>query len=198
MQGEVVDQGGTTTGTLRRGQVLRVTDVHGGQVADFCSWNLDAPEEHCDVIYSTLMAERWRLGRGDVLYSRDMNPMWTIAEDSYGTHYSGGNFCSGPLLRTFERNADPAARGCREGLEDAIAGHGLSPLHLSAASCFNIFMHVPYREDGSMIIERTETAPGDHIDLRAEMDILWAVSVCPGGKPHAGTSGALRFSVLDA
>jgi uncharacterized protein YcgI (DUF1989 family) len=196
MDDRTTARGAAATGTLHRGQVLRITDVYGGQVADFCSWNRHDPAEHCDVIYTTLNAERWKLGEGDVLYSRDMNPMWTIVADTYGTHYSGGNFCSGPLLRTFEGNPD-ATRGCREALEEAIAEHGLSPLHLSVAACFNVFMHVPYREDGSMTIERTVTLPGDHIDLRAEMDILWAVSVCPGGKPHGDGDGALRFSIVD-
>ncbi len=183
------------TGTVRAGQVLRITDVHGGQVADFCSFNRHDPAEHCDVVYTTLHAERWRLGLGDVLRTRDMRPLWTIVADTNGVHYSGGDFCSGPLQRVFEGNPDPAARGCREILEEAIAPFGLTPLHLSAVSCFNVFMRVDYGADGSMRILDPTTRPGDHVELRAEMDALWAASVCPGAKANTA-AGELRFTLL--
>ena len=43
---------------------------------------------------------------------------------------------------------------------------------------FNIFMNVPVTDDETKIIEPV-SKPGDLIDLRAECDLLVAISNCP-------------------
>jgi uncharacterized protein YcgI (DUF1989 family) len=54
----------------------------------------------------------------------------------------------------------------------------------------NFFMNVPVEADGQMAIVDGWSKPGDHVDLRAEMDVLVAISNCPqiynpcnGGRP---------------
>ncbi|MCY4065437.1 MAG: DUF1989 domain-containing protein, partial [Rhodospirillaceae bacterium] len=44
---------------------------------------------------------------------------------------------------------------------------------------FNVFMNVDLFTDGSFKILPTEAGPDDYIDLRAEMNVLAAVSACP-------------------
>jgi uncharacterized protein YcgI (DUF1989 family) len=43
----------------------------------------------------------------------------------------------------------------------------------------NFFMSVPVRPDGGMAIAEGHSRPGDHIELRAETDVLVALSNCP-------------------
>ena len=45
-------------------------------------------------------------------------------------------------------------------------------------SVFNVFMTVDYTPGGDWLILEPVTKPGDYIDLRAEMDLMWMVSVC--------------------
>ncbi len=40
-------------------------------------------------------------------------------------------------------------------------------------------MNVPVREDGTTTIEEPVDKAGDYIDLRADMDVLAAMSNCP-------------------
>jgi len=42
-----------------------------------------------------------------------------------------------------------------------------------------VFMNVEFKPDGGFAIRAPETKAGDHIDLRAEMNVIAAVSACP-------------------
>ena len=60
-------------------------------------------------------------------------------------------------------------------------------------------MNVPVAADGAMAIVDGWSKPGDHVDLRAEMDVLVAVSNCPqiynpcnGGPADSDPAGDLR------
>jgi uncharacterized protein YcgI (DUF1989 family) len=44
---------------------------------------------------------------------------------------------------------------------------------------FNLFMNVDLHTDGSYTIQPSRVTKDDYIELRAEMDILAAVSACP-------------------
>ncbi len=171
-----VHQPGTyATGRLKKGQTLRIVDIEGEQVCDFIALTANDPTEYLNCVYTNFVLNRWKWRKGDTIYTQHMNPMWTIVDDTVGVHYTGGSFCSRDLRLKFESND---SRGCRETLEEALASHGISRLHLQDVSCFNIFMNVDYNTDGSWTIMRPRTKAGDHIDLRAEMDVLWAASVC--------------------
>jgi len=43
----------------------------------------------------------------------------------------------------------------------------------------NFFMSVPVLADGTMAISEGHSKPGDTVELRAEMDVLVALSNCP-------------------
>lgn len=54
----------------------------------------------------------------------------------------------------------------------------------------NFFMNVPVGSDGALAITEGLSRPGDYVDLRAEIDVLVALSNCPqiynpcnGGRP---------------
>lgn len=192
---ETVIPGVAGSGEVRKGQILRIVDLEGQQVADFTSFRLDDPAECCDVLYSAMYQETWRLAEGHVLYTKDMRPLWTIVTDPVGVHYSGGSFCSRPLLRDVYGVDMP---GCRDCLEAELRRRGIPELYLNPASCFNVFMNYVYGADGRMWIEEPVTKPGDFVELRAEMDALWVASACPGPGPCNGDNPTpLLFECYD-
>jgi len=84
-------------------------------------------------------------------------------------------------------------------LEDAFADHGIPAHYLQSVSCFNVFMNVDYAPDGRWQIREPVTKAGDYIDLRAEMDLMWAVSVCAWPEVVNGTKPtSLRFETYAA
>lgn len=194
---ELVQPAHTTSGTIGKGQTLRIVDVEGEQVADFVSWKLGDIAEYIDVVYTNCANRSWKIHKGQSIYSKELNPMWTILHDDCDEHYMGGGFCSRALNR-FDGN--PNKEGCRDRLEREIAKHGLLPMHLQSVSCFNVFMNVGYDPDGTWVIRRPTTKAGDYIDIRADMDMLWAVSVCNYGPPPP-TNGdrptPLKFELYD-
>ena len=184
----------TYSAIIKKGQTLRIIDLEGRQVADFVAWRLGDPDEYQHVIYTNFAHQKWKIGVGDRLYSNHMNPMWQITEDDCENHYMGGGFCSWDLYTFVGEQPKP---GCRDRLLDEIKKHDMIPQHLREASCFNIFMNVAYDPDGKWEIRDPTTAAGDHIDLRAEMDMLWAVSICNDVWSNGGKPTPMHFEFYD-
>ncbi|MBI3075518.1 MAG: urea carboxylase-associated family protein [Deltaproteobacteria bacterium] len=162
--------------TLEPGQTLRVIDLEGKQVLDLVGFGPDRAEK-LSCLMSNLLNGTWRLMRGHVLYTNRCRPMLAIVEDTVGVHHSGGGFCSEES--NFVRYGARGTRNCADNLTRALAPHGLTRAHLEYDACFNVFMNVPYAPDGSFAIQEPRSRPGDHLDLRAEMPCLLALSNCP-------------------
>jgi uncharacterized protein YcgI (DUF1989 family) len=75
------------------------------------------------------------------------------------------------------RGAGAQDRSCQENLEEALQPYGLTGDDIG--DIFNVFMNVSWDEKG-VITRKVPTAKkGDHIDMRAEMNILAGISACP-------------------
>ncbi len=162
---------------LHRGEILRVIDLEGKQVADLVAMNATDKSEKLSCVYSNLLNGTWKLTKGHILYSNRARPMISIKEDKVGLHYSGGGFCSEEInfLRFKVRNT----RNCAENLTLAFRPHGIQREDFDFDSCFNIFMNLTFQPDGSMKLQEPLSKPGDYIDLKSEMDCVIAISNCP-------------------
>ena len=161
--------------TMRRGQVLRFVDVEGQQVPDLACFNQHDLTEHLNLGNSLLLNKRREFRKGDVLYSVTCNPMMTVMDYSNGESYSYGPMCSEELNRI--RYGVPGTRNCRDNFAMALAPWGFNRLQIPNA--FVPFMRVTVGPDGTMEIQEPTSQPGDFYDLRAEMDLLVAISNCP-------------------
>jgi uncharacterized protein len=161
--------------TIRRGQTLRFVDIEGKQVPDVVCFNERDLTEHLNMGNSLLLNKRRELRQGDVLYSVICNPMMTIAGYSNEESYSYGPMCSEELNRI--RYGVPDTRNCRDNFAMALAPWGLNRRQIPNA--FVPFMRVVVEPDGTMEIKEPTSGTGDFYDLRAEMDLLVAVSNCP-------------------
>lgn len=188
----VADPGTCCSGNLKKGQFIRVTDVEGGQVADFVSHKQDDPTEYFDCLYTNMANSRWRWNEGATLFTNRMNRMWLITDDQTGIHFTGGGFCSNDTRRFFY-DAEDTTKGCRDRLEEAFSNNGVDPQLLQSTSCFNLFMNLNYNDDGSWSTLPPVTKAGDYIELRAEMDIFWALSVCIWPGVNTGEASPLRI-----
>jgi len=72
----------------------------------------------------------------------------------------------------------PPNGGCGEILSAVLAPYGISPEEIpDTFDCFGNLVHYP--EDGEWRWETPVTRPGDFLELRAEMDGIMGLSVCP-------------------
>jgi uncharacterized protein len=183
------------SGSLKKGQTLRIIDLEGQQVADFVSVKQNDPTEYLDCVYTSWNLGRYKWREGDPIRTNLMNDMWTITDDKTNNHYTGGGFCSNSARKIY---CDDDKQGCRDVIQDEFRKNGFDPNLLQSVSCFNIFMTVNYTPEGEWQIDRPITKAGDYIDLRAEMDLTWMVSICAwpevvnGDKPTP-----LRFEIYD-
>jgi urea carboxylase-associated protein 1 len=174
---EVIPAKGHWARELKRGEVLRVTDIEGQQAIDFICYRLDNLAEKFWVAHSAKLNGTIYLTTDHVLYSDQANPMMTITEDTVGVNDIICGSCSRALdaVRYGEEKAVP---GCMDNFEAAIEPWGLE--RKDVPMCFNIFLDYPVEEQGRVAIDHdAPSKPGDHLDLRAEMDLLAVISNCP-------------------
>ena len=186
---EVIPAKAPWSAVVRKGQVLRIEDIEGKQGVDFLCYNADNPEERYHAPNTLKKAKTLLLTTGHVFYSDIARPMFTIVADSCGHHDTIGGCCSGPSNEMLYGAA--GTTGCRENFFAALKPFGLGRKDI--VPNLNFFCNVPVKP-GNKLAERTfeegPSKPGDHIDLRAEMDCIAAISNCPqvnnpaaGGKP---------------
>ncbi len=115
-------------------------------------------------------------GTGDPLYSNRRRPILTITEDTTpGIHDTLMAACDSyryGLLGCTEYHDN-----CTDNLTAAMYGLGLTAPE--TPSPFNIFMNIPWTEDGELSFDPPETKPGDYVLLEAQMDLVIAFSACP-------------------
>ena len=184
-----IPAGGSWSGVVKRGEVLKIVDVEGQQGVDFLCYSADNPEERYHAANTMKRAATMRLTTGHVLYSDVARPMMTVIGDSCGFHDTIAGCCSAQSNELMY--GVKGVPGCRENFLKELARHGLGRKDIVAN--LNFFCDVPSGPKNALlplIFAPGPSRPGDWIALRAEMDILGVISNCPqvnnpcaGGKP---------------
>jgi uncharacterized protein YcgI (DUF1989 family) len=166
------------TGTafeLTKGQLLRVVDLEGEQVADLTAFNSADKAEWLSSGRSIDYANRIYLSKGDVLYSNRSRPMFTILEDAVGRHDFLLTPCSPETFQIIYKNTE-AHPSCFHNLATHLAPFGIAADTIPTT--FNIFMNVEIEGTGGLKILPPRSKAGDSIVLRAEMDLIVGLTAC--------------------
>ncbi len=161
---------------MKKGQILRVIEIEGPQVGDFNAFNLHNFRERMHAPFTAQLNRSNR--RFTKVYTNDPrgHVMFTVVDDPTGVHYLGGACCTGIHYEILFGIKDHA--NCYDILAEAIRPYGLN--HYDVHGALNFFMNVSYGDDGRIIIKAPVAKKGDYIDMRAEMDVLGAITACPG------------------
>ncbi len=163
---------------MNRGQKLRLVDLDGQQAVDFLCFGAHRYRDQVERYHmpNTIKIPRQvMLTTGSILYSQFARPMMTVIADSCGGHDTIFGCCSFDVDRV--RYGAVNQESCQRNFERELAVHGLGPEHV--VPNVNWFMNVPIGLDGHAEIVDSQSRPGDHVDLRAEMDLLVVLSNCP-------------------
>ncbi|MGY1740085.1 MULTISPECIES: DUF1989 domain-containing protein [unclassified Blastococcus] len=161
--------------TMRASNVLRIVDSEGQQVADLVAFNLHDHQERLNGESTMLLNGTYNPRQGHVVYTDDCNPMFTIIDDRVGRNYPGALMCTQEM--NLIRYGVPGTLNCRDNLTAALRPYGIGMKEIPGA--FTPFMNVIHHPDGRAEIAEPPSKAGDYIDLRAEMDVLVAISACP-------------------
>jgi uncharacterized protein YcgI (DUF1989 family) len=188
---ETLEPRGRTAFTADRGQTVRVVDVDGQQVADFVCFRRPDTSEKLSVHNTALIQGTIHISTGHLLLSDRCGTLMTITADTCGLHDLLAGSCSEGTNRWRYGVADTP--NCRSNFEAALRPFGI-PLKEVPYS-FNIFMNVPIRE-GKIGFAEPISKAGDYIDLRAETDLLVAISNCPQERNPCNAYTPTRLRVV--
>lgn len=160
---------------LKKGDVLRIIDPCGEQVADLIAFSKNDPEEWLSSGRSIDYANTIYLSTGHTLYSNRSNPMFRILEDMVGRHDFLLTPCSPETFKIIYNN-HAHHPSCFANLVAGLAQFGIAPDRIPTT--FNIFMNVQVAIDGALTIAPPASKAGDYIDLIAEMDLIVGVTAC--------------------
>ena len=184
------------SGEMKKGQVIRISAT---TTVDLVFFKLQNLRERFDQARTKVYNMKLFVTTGDKLMGRNNQHMMTILADGFkeGTHDLQKGMCSGyrfQLAKQEVRLGEYYARqiseipdhGCYENLSKTLAQYGIIPEDIP--SPFNLNQHMKIDgASGKMEHTQLRPKPGNFMDLRAEMDLLVALSACPdlaiGGKP---------------
>ncbi len=181
---------------VHKGQLLRVITSEGKQVGDMAVFNLHDPREAFSGPSTAAMNDR-SFRRADRLYSGPpyFDVLMSVADDPYGVHWFIGGRCS-PLTKGRDGNGN--APNCHSNLVSAVAPWGISEYQVPLDT-FVLFMYVDVDADCRYSYRPPLMQQGDHIDLRAEKDLLVAISACPSERViNDGMPKGLTIEVREA
>ena len=181
---------------LKRGQRLRIIDIEGGQTGDLLAYALDGADRLSNG-RSFDYGGKLRFSTGDVLWSDRSRPMLTIVADEVGRHDFLYASCTLEMYQ-LEHGVKGYHPNCADNLSAALRGQGIEPGALPTA--FNFFMNVDIvGDEARLVIAPPRSRAGKSIVLRAEMDLVIALSACPASSCNGGASPRpLAFEVLEA
>ncbi|WP_439514812.1 urea carboxylase-associated family protein [Oceanibaculum nanhaiense] len=194
------------TFTVPAGHLFRVVSIEGPQVGDLNLWNAHDLSER---FFSgkTRQLHATHVTTGDRLWSNMpfLRPLATITSDTldwYGWDADGGG-----VHDVIGTRCDPYTNRlltggeyhhcCHSNLTRALAaerGLSLEEAEAHVHDVLNVFMCTGFtRDTHQYFMKASPVRPGDYLEMFAEIDLLGALSACPGGdcgSQHSSDSAA--------
>ena len=171
---------------VRAGQLCRIVTIDGPQVADFNCWSLHNPRERFWAA-RTKQLHSAHVSTYDRLWSTlpYLRPMCTITNDTvqYGVDRDGGR-CHDLLGTRCDPYVNKLLTGeefdyhCHSNLVRAILPWRLGEHDVH--DVLNIFQVTGLLDD-RYFMKASPARKGDFFEFLAEIDLLCAISTCPGG-----------------
>ncbi|MBO9187014.1 urea amidolyase associated protein UAAP2 [Rhizobium sp. L80/93] len=165
------------SGIVRKGQTIRIEDSYGQQAIDTLFYRADDFSER----YSNQDTMRTQgaayVSVGTGIVSSEGNVMLTMTADSCGRHDTSAGACSCESNTVRFGHGTKYLHACRDNFILEVTKHGMDKRDI--VPNINFFMNVPISPDGKMTIVDGISAPGDYVELVAEMDVLCVISNCP-------------------
>ncbi|MGL5011021.1 MAG: urea carboxylase-associated family protein [Paracoccaceae bacterium] len=177
------------------GHFFRIISIEGPQVGDLNLWNAHDLTER---FYSgkTRALHATHLTTGHRMWSTfpNLRPMATITDDTlawYGKDNFGGSIhdvigtrCD-PYTHNLLSHGHQYHHCCHSNLTRALAQETGLPLHQAEThihDVLNVFMCTGFtRDTGQYFMKASPVRPGDYLEFFAEIDLIGALSACPGG-----------------
>ena len=180
---EELPGGGHWSGLLRRGNTLRLTDVQGRANVAALFFNFDDRNERYNMP-DTLKAQHTAfLTRGHVCYSDMGRVLCSVADDSCGWHDTVCGVLDAERTQAkygeanYQQQRNAMHRNGRDAFLVELGKWGLGKRDVVAN--LNFFSKAAADASGALHFDSAHRAPGQHVDLRFEMNVLVVLSATP-------------------
>ncbi len=177
---EVVPGGGHTSFIIKRGQSLRITDLHGGANVSVMMVNATERSERLNLPDSLKCQHTAKLTTGHCLYSDMGRVLAAIVADTCGWHDSiGGVSNAEEVLERYGRGRYQELRNgfYRNGTDNLLVEMGKWGLDATdLLMTLNLFSRVDVDDQGALRFVRGNAKAGDYVELYAPMHTLVALT----------------------
>jgi urea carboxylase-associated protein 2 len=169
-------------GRLRRHTTLRLTDLEGGANVGLMAYNADQPLDRLNLPDTLKALHTAKLTRGHVLMSDMGHALLSITADTVGWHDPLGGHGNAALVEkkygvaTYQEKRNDWHRNAHDNFLIELGKHGLGKRDLVAN--VNFFSRVDVDAEGVMRFHPGNSSAGQHVDLRAEMNVLVVLNTC--------------------
>lgn len=165
------------SGIVRKGQTISIIDSEGQQAVDTLFYKADDFSERYSGQDTLRVQGSAYVGIGTRIISNEGNVMLVVTADSCGRHDTSAGACSCESNTVRFGHDTKYLHACRDNFLLEVTKHGMGKRDI--VPNINFFMNVPIQPSGQMTIVDGLSAPGDHVELLAEMDVLCVISNCP-------------------
>jgi uncharacterized protein YcgI (DUF1989 family) len=174
--GDQIVPGGFGRGfEAKAGQYITIVDLAGEQAGDFVALSRGDLTEVLSPVHTRRHNLSLLFKPGDFLISSEGQRMFEVVRDTVGVHDSNVPACD-PTRYAVDFGV-PGHRNCLENMYEPLAPYGIDILQVPEP--FNFFQNGPVTADQRMAVTDPISRAGDHLVLRALMDVVCALSPCP-------------------
>ncbi|WP_248795450.1 urea amidolyase associated protein UAAP1 [Pseudomonas sp. MWU13-2105] len=177
---EYLPGGGHLSFVLKRGQLLRLTDLQGGANVSLMLFNAHEKTERLNLPDSLKCQHTAKLTAGHCLYSDMGRVLAAITRDTCGWSDSlGGVLCADEVAQKYGQGRYQELRNgfYRNGSDNLLVEMGKWGLGLSDLSMtLNLFSRVDVDDKGALHFVENHSTAGACIELYAPMDTLFIIT----------------------
>lgn len=179
---ETVPGGSAVSFTVRRHTTLRLTALEAGANVSFLCFNRAEPVDRYNMPDTLKGQHTAKLTTGFMLYSDMGRALFSITGDTLGWHDPlGGHDTAAHVekkwgAKNYQTARNDWHRNSRYHFLIELAKHGLNARDL--VPNINFFSKLATSPSGQLSFVPNHSQAGDHLDLRAEMDVLVILTTC--------------------
>jgi hypothetical protein len=183
------------TGKVARGQSLRVINEQATPGISALFWNAQDTSERFNPGDTIKVQWTARISRGHLLLSDMGRAMLSVTEDTSGYNDLIANATT---RKAFARKygEDGYRRNTHDNFVLAAGKHGM--MQHDVGPCISFFAPVVTDDAGKFSWQADVMKPGAYVDLRAEMDLIVALSNCPHYLSPQRDAAPVRFQIWNS
>ena len=188
---ETIPAGWYATLMMWPGETIRIVTGAEPSAVALLAWRRDDTSERLNTADTVKVQWTSALQKGRVVFSDMGRPMLSFVEDSCGCHDAlvGGSTASSNARRYGEEKRNTRDNFLLAALKLGLEARDIPP-------CLTLFAPVRVDAEGRFIWHKERRQGGDYVELRAEMELLLAVSNCPHPLDPAPDYSATSVEVL--